>query len=215
MTKTEIATGFHDRRPHLFMQIVRPPELEARFSGHAMTKRLYAPAAYVDFTDPEELYFRERPPVDPFENRVGSRALHLKPEMPASNGAPCRVGWRSIVLVDGYIEAAGLGVVLDPVHQRCAANQHQQALGQIKHDSIADDVAIEAAWRELLRLPWREALRAVRRQAAEQCKGIFPFDERFGHVVRLVGQHRRVTRCDLLVPKVRKLTRDYRENEGR
>ena len=75
-------------------------------------------------------------------------------------------------LHDLHLVAAGLGVELDPVRRRRAADEHELVLLEVEQDAVADDVAAVAARHELLGAVDREIVEAVDREVREELQRV-------------------------------------------
>jgi hypothetical protein len=157
----------------------------------------------------EELDVRNRPAVQLFEQLPRVRPLHLVAVVLTHDGRAFGVRRRAVVAAHLHVEAAGLGVELHPVDGRRAAHEIELVFAVIEHDHVADHVAVVAARRELLGLVRREALEGVRGQIRQHLGRVGAGDEQFGHVVRLVEEHRRIAPRPLLVAPVAVLGRHH------
>ena len=86
---------------------------------------------------------------------------------------------RTVVVLDLDVIVAGLGVELDPVRGRVAADEDQGVLGEIEQDAVADHLAVVVARRELLGLVDGEVLERVGREVRQQLQRIGPSTNRF------------------------------------
>jgi hypothetical protein len=103
-------------------------------------------------------------------------------------------------------------VEANPVQRRAAADELKPVLAEIEHDDVADDVAIVAHRRELLRLADFKTLEAVVGEIGEELDRVRSFDPQVVHVIRLIEEHRTFLPGDLLVAPVRVFRRHARIN---
>ena len=199
--------GLEDVLADLVAFRVRSPDLEAGRAGHAVTQAAHLAALDVDRVHREELHVGDRTAVDLVENLPGVRALHLEAIVPARDGLAARMRGRTIVADEIHLEAAGLGMELQPVHRRRTADEHQFVLLEVEQDAVADDVAFVAGGHHLLRAVHREVREAVDCGVGAELERVRPLERELGHVVRLVEQHRGIAPCLLLVAPVGEFAR--------
>src|SRR5881394_4493521 len=86
----------------------------------------------------------------------GVRPLDLEAVVGAVDRQALGVAGRAVVLLRLDVEAAGLGVELDPARRRGAADEHHVVLFEVEEDAVADDLAVVVGRRELLGAVHRE-----------------------------------------------------------
>ena len=133
--------------------------------------------------------FGNRSAVQFLDHLLGVRSLNLVAVRIANHRLAHRAGGRAVVVDRRHIVSAGLGMELNPVGGRSAADEHQLVLFQMEQNAVADHIAVVAAGHELLGAVDGELGEAVDREMGEQLEGVGPFDVDVHHVVRLVEEH--------------------------
>ena len=90
--------------------------------------------------------------VELLDDVLRVRALDLIAVIFAEYRLAHRARRRTVVVFDLHVVFAGLGVVLDPVGSRIAADEDQRIFGEIEQNAVADHLAVVIYRRELLGL---------------------------------------------------------------
>jgi hypothetical protein len=117
---------------------------------------------------------------------------------------------RAVVEDDLGVVLALLGLELQPVADRGAADEDVGVLLLVEEDAVADDVAGGRARHELLGHVHREVGDAVDRRLLDQLDGPRAAHEEVDHVVGLVVEDGGLPPGPLLTAPVRELRRDHR-----
>ena len=90
--------------------------------------------------------------VELLDDVLRVRALDLIAVILADHRLAHRARWRAVIVFDLDVVFAGLGVELDPVGSRIAADEDQAVFAEMEQDAVADHVAVVVARHELLGL---------------------------------------------------------------
>src|SRR5215471_5830569 len=198
--------GFADFLP-LF---VRPPNLQAWSTSHAMAKCAHFASGDIDHIHVEKLDLRKRPPVQLLQNLRRIRPLNLISIAAANYCFSSGVRRRAVVFLYLDVVSAGFAMKLDPVCDRGSADEYEPVLFEMEKDAIADYKTVVAAGRKLLCSIYRKLGEAVGPEIRKHLERVWPSHAHIRHMVRLVEEYGGLAPCPLLVAPVRIFVRNYR-----
>ena len=97
LNQAEVLARFENRLANLLALRVRPPDLQPRGAGHAVTQGANLPALDLDRVHVEELDVGNRPAIQLLEDPGRVRALHLVAVVLTDDRLAARVRGRAIV----------------------------------------------------------------------------------------------------------------------
>ena len=212
--QAEAFARLDQRGPDLLALLVRPPEFEPRRARHAVAQRLDPPPADIDPVHVEEFDVRHRAAVCAVQHFRRIRPLDLETVVPPRHRPAHRPRRRAVVPADDDVVAAGLGVELEPGDARRPADQVEAHRVVAEADHVADHMAAAGDRHDMPGPADRPVGDRVDDRVAQEPFGVGAFDRQFGHVVRLVEQHRRFAPGPLLVAPVGEFRRDDRIDIG-
>ncbi len=91
---------------------------------------------------------------------------------------------------------------LNPVCRRCAADEYEFVLFQVKQNPVSNDKSIVAAGNKLLGLVDAEIRKGIDRKIRDHLESIRAFNVDVDHVVRLIEKYAGLTPGFLFVPQL-------------
>jgi hypothetical protein len=144
----------------------------------------------IDRVQGEKFHLGDRAAIELFENLPGVGALNLIAVVAARHRLAAGPRGRTVVALHLDVELAGLAVELNPIDVGRAADEIELVLAKVKDNAVADHIAVMRARHELLGAVDRKIGEAVDGQIIHEFERIRPGDHHFGHVMRLIEQHR-------------------------
>src|SRR5579863_1392596 len=130
------------------------------------------------------------------------RPLNLVAVAGASHCLSARIGGRPVVLLSGYVKAAGLSLKFNPTGRGRAPHKYQPVGLQVKQNAVADYMPVVAARCQLFSSVYGEFGETIEAEIRSQLHRVGPFHVEVGHVVGLVEQNAAVAPRALFIPPV-------------